>query len=165
MLSHLLKRQPAKVNGPQCSEKCRERKIVFCDWGFHGRSANDGWEFTLVDEVDLDPEENLDEYPQLPPSECADTISKFAKSQLKKNCRLKSSKGWYVNHIGLGEMFMVLTCRPGSFLVSLKTESTEKSQSEGEIEHQGRCCSLREKCRVPVMARIATKNASNIADR
>ncbi|KAK4943881.1 hypothetical protein LTR10_016597 [Elasticomyces elasticus] len=88
----LLKRRSKKSAGPQCPETRRERTIVFCDFGFHGRAANNGWEFTYVDEVNFDPAEDLRKYQWTPPDRCIDTLSTFAASQLRRN--LKSSKGW-----------------------------------------------------------------------
>ncbi|KAI1616793.1 hypothetical protein EDD37DRAFT_645396 [Exophiala viscosa] len=88
----LIKRKSKSSARRQCQESQRERKIVFCDFGFHGRAANNGWEFTYVDEVDFDPAVDLRNYKWTPPDRCVDTLSTFAASQLRKN--LRSSKGW-----------------------------------------------------------------------
>ncbi|EXJ86208.1 hypothetical protein A1O1_06578 [Capronia coronata CBS 617.96] len=90
----LFKRQSSKIHRPQCSQGLRQRKIVFCDWGFHGRAGNDGWTFTYVDEVDFDPEEDLRLYNKTDPNDCGEILSKFVKKQLRKNSRLKESQGW-----------------------------------------------------------------------
>jgi hypothetical protein len=90
----LLKRHSKRSTGPQCPLSSRERKIVFCDWGFHARASNDGWCFTYVDEVDLDPEEDLRSFTRTDADHCTETVSKFVTSQLRKNSRIKGSKGW-----------------------------------------------------------------------
>ncbi|RVX71776.1 hypothetical protein B0A52_03960 [Exophiala mesophila] len=97
MLSSFIKRsspQTVKATGPQCSESAKQRKIVFCDWGFHGRASKDGWCFTYVDEVDFDPDEDLRFYNRTSLDKCGEVLAKFVKSQLRKNSNLKESKGW-----------------------------------------------------------------------
>jgi hypothetical protein len=94
MLSKLIKRASAKTTGPQCPQTIKQRRIVFCDWGWHGRGSNDGWVFTYVDEVDFDPDEDLRCYTRTNPNDCGETLSKFVKSQLRKNKNLKESSGW-----------------------------------------------------------------------
>ncbi|KAL2398028.1 hypothetical protein ABEF95_001683 [Exophiala dermatitidis] len=94
MFSKLIKRHSSKHERPQCSQTLKQRKIVFCDWGFHGREGNDGWTFTYVDEVDFDPEEDLRPYTRTSPDQCGETLAKFVSKQLRKNHRLKESHGW-----------------------------------------------------------------------
>jgi len=88
------KRHSSKTISAQCPRVVRERKVVLCDWGFHGRASNDGWCFTYVDEVDLNPDEDIDCYKQTSLDECGEILVKFVASQLRKNSRLKESKGW-----------------------------------------------------------------------
>lgn len=90
----LLKRQSLKNSKSQCQQSFRERKIIFCDWGFHGRASNNGWCFTYVDDVEFDPLEDLTFYTRTYPDDCGETLSKFVASQLRKNSRIKESKGW-----------------------------------------------------------------------
>jgi len=90
----LIKRHSFKASRTQCQQLFRERKIVFCDWGFHARASNDGWCFTYVDDVDFDPLEDLRPYTRTDPDQCGETLSKFVASQLRKNSRIKESKGW-----------------------------------------------------------------------
>jgi hypothetical protein len=90
------KRHSSKTISAQCPRVVRERKVVLCDWGFHGRASNDGWCFTYVDEVDLNPDEDIDCYKQTSLDQCGEILVKFVASQLRKNSRLKESKGWSV---------------------------------------------------------------------
>lgn len=96
MLSNIIRRQPPKSNRTNCPQSLRQRKIVLCDWGIHGRGGNGGWTFTYVDDVDFDAEEDLRSYPKVYPDSCGETISNFALTQLRKNSRVKRSKGWFV---------------------------------------------------------------------
>lgn len=96
MFSNFIKRRN-KTNGSQCHARLKQRKIVFCDWGWHGRSStNDGWCFSYVDEAEFNPEEDLGCYKRITPDKCLATLSRFAESQLRKNSNVKRSKGWYV---------------------------------------------------------------------
>ncbi|KIW52182.1 hypothetical protein PV05_07843 [Exophiala xenobiotica] len=90
----LFKRQSRRPTGPQCPVSFKERKIVFCDWGFHARASNDGWCFTYVDDVDFDPDEDLRSFRLTDADHCGEIVSKFVSSQLRKNSRIKGSKGW-----------------------------------------------------------------------
>jgi len=90
----LIKRHSSKSSRTQCQQTFRERKIVFCDWGFHARASKDGWCFTYVDDVDFDPLEDLGCYKRVDPDNCGETVSQFVTSQLRKNSRIKGCNGW-----------------------------------------------------------------------
>jgi hypothetical protein len=97
MFSNFIKQKSQKSPAQtrfQCFQTVTERRLIFCDWGFHGRGSNDGWVLTYVDEIDLDGEEDLRHYTRTSPKECGEALSKFAKSQLKKNKNIKQTNGW-----------------------------------------------------------------------
>lgn len=122
MLSRFIKRQ-TKTNGPQCPERSHQRKIVFCDWGWHGRSSNDGWCFTYVDEAEFDAEEDLRCYKRTTPADCGETLSKFVRSQLRKNSNLKGSKGWCVPNTAVVDRSL-LTLNQAVYLSNRRWDTT-----------------------------------------